>query len=292
MDRTKVILFGMTGFGNNALKTLLAQSFIETVAVFTPERIDMPFPYYACEELQVFALKAGVSLYEGLRLKDETTCSLIETLSPDMIVVGSFNQLIPRSVISIPRFGVINVHPSLLPRYRGATPTVWVLLNGEGETGVTVHFIEDERMDSGRIVAQDRLKIEPSDTDGILRFKLARLSERTLGKALSLVLTRDREMFPPQNEAEATCYPKRTLVDAEIRLNRPFKDIFNRIRAMSPYPGAYLKYNGRKCIVRTASLLDEDSSEDVCKVGDEEVVVKTLEGMAKFQVLNEKRSIG
>ena len=81
----------------------------------------------------------------------------IKKLSPDIIIVSSFNQIIPKPIISIPKLGVINIHPSLLPKYRGATPTVWALMNGEKETGVTIHFIEDERIDNGNIITQSRL---------------------------------------------------------------------------------------------------------------------------------------
>lgn len=285
MDKTKVLLFAMTGFGNNALKVLISQPFIKVIGVFTPKRQETPFPYYECEKLHDLVVNDGIALYEGLILRKESTYQLIKTLSPGLIVVSSFDQIIPETIISIPRLGVVNVHPSLLPKYRGRTPTVWALTNGEEETGVTVHFIEDKKIDRGRIIEQARLKIEPSDTDGTLRLKLAKLSEGVLAEALSLILIRGKETFPLQNESEATYYPKRTLNDAEINLGRPFRDIVNKIRAMSPYPGAYLRYNGKKYVVTGATLLNAKNPKDISKMEEEKLLVNTSEGIIKFQLI-------
>ncbi|MCL4492443.1 MAG: methionyl-tRNA formyltransferase, partial [Nitrospirae bacterium] len=236
MAKIKTLLFGMTGFGNSAFKVLIEHPSVELIGVFMPSRQIAPFPYYECEKLNDSATASGVALYEGLLLRDDGTYELINKLSPELMVVSSFNQIVPESIISLPGLGIINVHPSLLPEYRGATPTVWALANGEEKTGVTVHFIEDERLDNGRIIAQSALKIDPMDNDGTLRQKLAALSEIILTEALDRILSQDRELFPEQDESKATYYPKRSFKDAEIDIHRPFREILNKIRAMSPYP--------------------------------------------------------
>lgn len=287
MDKIRAILFGMTGFGNNALEVLLNHPSVATIAVFTPKREAGHFPYYQCEKLQDAVLRNRIALYEGLNFKDEKTYDLIKKLSPDIIIVSSFNQIIPKSIISIPKLGMINIHPSLLPKYRGATPTVWALMNCEKESGVTIHFIEDERIDNGCIITQSRLQIEPADTDGALRFKLAVLSENALIEALRLVLQNDKSKFLAQNESEATYYPKRSLIDAEIDINKPFNDIINIIRAMSPYPGAYLKHNGKKYPVKSVTLLPSKISDSTPKINSDEFIVSTLEGMIKFDLMKD-----
>jgi methionyl-tRNA formyltransferase len=283
LDKIRVLLFGMTGFGNSALKILVSYPRIELLGVLVPKKQDMPFPYYKCEKLQDSVTKIGVTFYEGLKLKEKKTIELIASICPDLIVVSSFNQIIPLAIISIPIVGVINIHPSLLPKYRGATPTVWALLNGEKKTGITVHFIEDERIDCGRIIAQAKLNIETPDTDGILRLKLAQLSESVLTDALNLIFTKDKKTFPLQNESEATYFPKRTLKDAEIDIHRPFKEIVNKIRAMSPYPGAYLTYNSMEYIVKSASLINKKTFKNL-PINNNEILVNTLEGVVKFQI--------
>lgn len=285
MDKIKVILFGMTGFGNNALKVLTGKPFIEVAGVLTPYREANPFPYYECEKIHDLAISLKIPLYEGLVFKEKKTIDFIRALEPDLIVIAGFNQIINKDIISTARYGVINVHPSLLPKYRGATPTVWALMNGEKETGVTVHFIEDERIDSGKIIAQSRLEIAPTDVDGTLRFRLAALSENTLAEALKLILKNDKNKFALQDESAATYYPKRSLKDAAIDINKPFNDIFNRIRAMTPYPGAYLQYNGKKYIVNGATLLNAKTCKNISWIECEEPVVDTLEGIVKFQLL-------
>ena len=216
MDKIKVILFAMTGFGNNAFKILKRQPFIELIGVVTPKRKETPFPYYKCRQIQDEAIDSGIALYEGLILKETKACELLRALSPDLIVVSTFRQIIPEDIISIPKLGIINIHPSLLPRYRGPTPTHWVLANREKQTGVTVHFIEDERIDSGRIIAQRRLDILSSDTEDILRKKLAVLSEKALVDALPLVMKEDRKTFVAQDEAEATYFPKPTVQGSRL----------------------------------------------------------------------------
>ena len=283
MDKIKVILFGMTGQGNNAFKVLRELSYIDLLCVFTPGRQDSPFPYYQCEKLQDLVQSTGIPLYEDLPFKGQSGFQVIRELNPDLIVVSTFNQIIPEAIIRMPKLGVVNVHPSLLPKYRGATPTVWTLANGEEETGVTVHFIESEKIDSGRIIMQHKLRIDDRDTDGMLRHKLASLSEKTLAAALDSLCVKGENVFQPQDEAEATYFPKRTINDAELNLNAPFKNIYNKTRAMTPHPGAYIIQDGQKYKVRDAVLVKAMDFRGGNSI-DGRIVVQTLEGMVQFSV--------
>lgn len=287
MDKIKVLLFGMTGFGNNALKVLKSSKLVELMGVFTPKRHATPFPYYDCEQLQDAVKKGNVPLYEGLVLKERTTLGIIESSSPDLIITSSFSQIMPRALISMPRLGVINIHPSLLPKYRGATPTVWVLMEGEKETGVTAHFIEDEQIDAGRIISHATLTIDPLDTDGTLRSKLAGLSEKVLEDAIFLVMTRGKMSFPLQDKSEATYYPKRTIKDAVIDVNKPFREIVNKIRAVTPHPGARLIHNNKIYFTRHAELSKEAIPCSNPGVNWKRLVFRTDEGCVSFQVTEE-----
>lgn len=278
----------MTGFGNNALNVLLKHPLVQPVAVFAPIREEAPFPYYVCGKLHDFARDNGIPVYEGLKLRDAKTAALIESLRPDLIVVCSFNQIIPPNIILMPKYGVINVHMSLLPKYRGATPTVWALMNGETETGVTVICIEDESVDSGRIVTQLKMKIDPGDNDGSLRLRLAQLSEDALCKALDGIFSLDKSLLPMQNECEATCFPKRTSKDGIVDLGRPLRDIQRTVRALTPYPGARLHYNGREYIVDSAFRA---ASEAVSEgLHEATITVKGADGPISFHVVKEVRN--
>jgi methionyl-tRNA formyltransferase len=280
LDKVRTLLLGMTGFGNSAAEALNQQENVDLIAILTGKRQERPFPYYPCEHLHEMALKNGIPVHEGLRIKEKPTFDFIHSLSPDLIVVSTFTQVITKAVIQIPKFGVINIHPSLLPRYRGPTPTAWSLLNGEEETGISIHFIEDETIDSGRLIVQSRMKILPEDTDGTLRHKLAELSRAALSRAIDRVLTTDHASFPPQDESLATVFRKRTIQDAEISADRPFKEIINRIRAMTPYPGAYVMHRNLKYPVASAEFIP--SADASRSPGDDYLDLATREGYVRF----------
>ena len=280
MGKVKTILFGMTGFGNSAVEALTEHDKTDLIAIFTSKRQERPFSYYPCDHLYKMVRDKGIPVYEGLRVKEVPNFELIRSLSPELIIVSTFNQIITKEIIQIPKYGVINIHPSLLPQYRGTTPTVWVLLNGEEETGVSTHFIVDETIDSGRIILQSRLNIMPADTDGTLRFRLAELSKMTLSGAINLVLTADPTSFSPQDESRATYFPKRTIQDAEINKDRPFKEILNLIRAMTPYPGAYLMHNNTKYLVKSADFISGNDTSDTLK--KDFIDLETKEGRVRF----------
>jgi methionyl-tRNA formyltransferase len=275
----------MTGFGNGAFHVLSKMRNVDLVAVFTPKRPAMSFPYFRCLHLaEVVSRHKGIQLFEGISVREEKTCEIIQKLCPDLMVVSTFNQILSKNILSIPKLGVINIHPSLLPKYRGPTPTVWVLMNGERETGVSAHFIEDERIDSGRIITRSKLKIHASDTDGTLRQRLASLSEKVLVEAIRLVFRKEKESFPKQLESGASYYPKRNSRDAEIDLQQPFGKIINQIKAMTPYPGAFLKYNGLEYFVRKASLVQNDKPPKGFHQSSNSLFFNILNGIVRFDV--------
>ncbi len=279
----------MTGFGNSAVEALSKHDKIDLIAVLTSKRQERPFPYYPCDHLYEMALGKGIPVYEGLSVKETPTFDLIQSLSPELIVISTFNQIITNAIIQIPKYGVINIHPSLLPHYRGTTPTVWAIMNGEEETGISIHFIEDETIDSGRIILQSRLKIMPKDTDGILRYRLAELSKTTLSRAIDMVLKTDRSSFPLQDESLATYFRKRTVKDAEINKDMLFKNILNLIRAMTPYPGARILQQGRWYIVRNASLMTETSSS---QSKESTMMIRNKYGWIRFEVQEDHKYAG
>lgn len=282
METIKVLLFGMTGMGNSAVETLSGLQSVELAGVFTPHREAGPFPYYKCEHIQDAAQRKGIPLFEGLRLRAREAQEAIARMAPDLIVVASYNQIIPREVIALPRIGVVNIHPSLLPEYRGATPTVWALINGEQETGVTAHFIESEEVDSGRIICQASLTISPDETDGALRRRLSDLSRAVIEEAVELVRQKGAQDFPTQDEALASWHPKRTERDAVLDLSRPVNEIRRRIRAMTPFPGARLQHEGRFLHVLDAVACGNDDA-----VEPNTIIAKTDDGVVKFTVAKE-----
>ncbi len=283
MDKLDVLLFGMTGFGNNAVNILETIDYIHLKGVLTNKKHVNQFPYYTCEKIHDLCSRKNINLYEGYSLKEKDTEDLINKIKPDLIFVSSFNQIIPSNIIAIPPYGVINLHPSLLPKYRGPTPVFWVLRNGEDETGITAHYIEDEGIDSGRIICQHRLAIDKSDNNGTLRIKLGDLVEKTLADALQRIISED-DLYVEQNETEASYNPKRTIDDAVIDVTYDVDVIQRIINAATPYPGALLKYKGTEFIVTAVEKISGSDCIDNSDQNKETICVKTDQYILKFNI--------
>jgi methionyl-tRNA formyltransferase len=162
---------------------------------------------------------------------------------PDLIVVVAYGKMLPQTVLTLPPYGCINVHASLLPKYRGAAPIQWAIAGGERETGVTIMYIS-ERMDAGDILLQKTIPIAADDTGGTLHDKLAGLGAGTLREALQL-LKGGQLIARPQNEAEATYAPLIKKEAGRIDWRQDADTIERRIRAFNPWPSAYTTLHGR-----------------------------------------------
>jgi methionyl-tRNA formyltransferase len=277
LDKIKVLLFGLTGQGNSAFNVLLRHPFINLIGVFTKKKIDTPYPYYSLKQLNRLVEEKKILIFEDFVLREENTIKKIIDLSPDLIVVSGFDQIIPNQIFTIPSLGVLNIHPSLLPKYRGADPIIQVLLNGESETGVTVYFIESELIDSGKIVLQEKLEIDSTDTGGSLRKKLDQLSEKVLKDALALVLERDKDSLTAQDEESMSYFPKLKSKNLEITLNQPMQKILNKVRALNPYPLARFTFKGVNYVVLEAAKSRESFTVQHWPVGEKELSVGTKE---------------
>ncbi len=167
----------------------------------------------------------------------------LQALKPDLLVVVAY-KLLPPEVLAIPKIGSLNLHASLLPKYRGAAPIHWAIINGEKETGCTV-FLLDEGMDTGKIIGQVKTPVGPLETTGDLYDRLkvtgADLLVRTIDQLADNTATTHI-----QEDAKATRAPKIHPDDAQIDFNRPADQVHNFIRGMSPFPGAWTRYDGRK----------------------------------------------
>ena len=187
------------------------------------------------------ALENNLPLYQPKRVRDrEFIDEVLKPLAPDALVVVAFGQILPKEVLDLPPIGCINLHPSLLPKLRGAAPIQRAIINGEVETGATVMFM-DEGEDTGDVILQDRMEIEVSDTAELLSQKLAelgaRLIQRVLGLAQSGTLPRHH-----QDDSKATHAPKLKKEDGLIDWNKSALEIHNLIRGTIPWPGAYTTF--------------------------------------------------
>lgn len=240
-----IVFFGMEGFGSYVFRYLLSAGANIGAVVGTPSDRAKTF-YIKDVPLAELAEKQGIPYYEPEDLEDKSFIDTLRNKAPDVILVATFDKIFSEELLRLPKTAVFNVHPSLLPDFRGATPITWIIMRGNNTAGVTVHVME-KRIDSGAVVCWKRIRIDPYDNDASLRRKLAHAS----GSCFLTLLKKIRKgalTYIPQ-EGGGAYYPKRTTKNAEIDWTLPAKAIFNLVRAMNPYPLAYTYAAGEKITI-------------------------------------------
>jgi methionyl-tRNA formyltransferase len=187
---------------------------------------------------KALALDRGIPIHQPAKVRAEAAIETVRSLAPEAIVVVAYGQIIPTAILDIPKLGTINVHGSLLPRYRGAAPIQWAIARGETKTGVTT-MLMDAGLDTGPILMQRSIEIGEEDTGGSLERKLAALGAELLLETLSK--WERGELTPlPQDDAEATLAPRIKKEEALLDWNRPAREIHLRVRAFDPWPVAFV----------------------------------------------------
>jgi methionyl-tRNA formyltransferase len=243
------------GSGEIGVPTLegLAQAH-EVCAVFTrPDRPagrgQRPQP----TPIKEAALKLGLPLYQPESVKLPESLELIRGLEPELIVVAAYGEILSKELLSIPKRGAINLHASLLPKYRGAAPIQWAIIRGEKETGITT-FLMDEGMDTGEILVQRAIPIEEEDTAGSLYAKLAQLGAEVMLATLE-GLERGTLKPQPQDHSQATYAPKIKKEMGQLDWAKPSRELFNLIRGLNPDPGAFTFFRGKRLKVHRSRVI-------------------------------------
>jgi methionyl-tRNA formyltransferase len=180
---------------------------------------------------------------QPVNLKAPEFINALKSLNADLQIVVAFRML-PEIVWKMPKLGTFNLHASLLPKYRGAAPINWAIINGEKETGVTTFFLQHQ-IDTGNIILQEKIKIEPNDTAGTLHDKLMNLGAEIVVKTVQLIEARNYKT-QPQNEQLACDAPKIFKNDCKINWNKSTEEIYNFIRGLSPYPTAWTSIKNKE----------------------------------------------
>lgn len=184
-----------------------------------------------------FGLDNDIEVIQPKRMKDEEVIDKIKEVNPDLIVVVAYGKILPKEIIDIPKYGIINVHSSLLPKYRGASPIHSAILNGDKESGVSIMYIE-EGLDSGDVILKETCEITEDDTLGTLHDRLKELGAIGLEKALKLIEVGEVKA-EKQDDSKATFVKPITKEQVKIDWNNTKEVIFNQIRGLNPFPGAY-----------------------------------------------------
>jgi methionyl-tRNA formyltransferase len=239
----KIIFMGTPEFSLPCLK-YLDQSHQLLAVVTQPDQPKGRGKKLAPSPVKQYALEHGLRIVQPQRLKEQSFLELLDDLKPDLIVVVAYGQILPKSVLEFPRYGCLNVHASLLPKYRGAAPIHRAVMAGEKETGITTMWM-DQGLDTGDMCLQRSLIIAPDDTTGIVHDKLASLGAKVLEDSLNLI-ERGELIRIPQDDSLASYAEKLSKEDERIDWNQSAREIYNRVRGMSPWPGTYTYHSGKR----------------------------------------------
>ena len=235
----RVVFLGTPEFAIPSLKALASEH--ELVAVFTqPDRPKGRGRQVAESPVKTAASILGVPIYQPERIRRPESIELLRNLGAEIMVVVGYGQIIPQSIIDLPEHGILNVHASLLPKYRGAAPIQWAIANGETETGATIMQI-DAGLDTGDMLLKAKTEIGADETAPELSARLAPLGAELLLDAIRLI-AQGKAQREKQNDTEATLAPVLKKEDGLIDWSSSAPQIYNRLRGFTPWPGAYTSF--------------------------------------------------
>jgi len=253
----RVIFFGTPEFAVPTLETLLARHQLALV-VTQPDRPSGRGQQVHASPVKQRAAAAGLPVLQPARLRDPEWPSRLAEAKAEVAVVVAFGQILPQAVLDAPTRGSINVHASLLPRYRGAGPIAWAIIRGETETGITT-FKMDAGMDTGDILLQEATSIRPEETAGELAGRLAQIGAQVLARTLDALdaLTPQR-----QDATAATLAPRLKKEDGWLRLDEPARALVNRVRGCNPWPGAALMTPAGRLLIWRAAVAPATTTDE------------------------------
>ena len=262
----KTVFMGTPEFSAVVLKYLCDAGFVPSAAVTTP---DKPAGRgYGLKESSVkrFATDRNIPVLQPERLSDEGFLKDLRNIEPDIIIVVAYGKLLPETILKLPRYGCINAHASVLPKYRGAAPMQRAIMNCETETGVTIMKME-KGLDTGDIIHVLKTPITDSDTLESVHDRLAVLSGKALTEVLDM-FSNGTAVFTPQNPSLATYAEKIGKEDEAIDFSEDALKIGAKIRALTPFPYAYFVFNNKKIKVTSAEPVESDFTGIPGKVTD------------------------
>lgn len=239
------------------------------------------------------ALEFGIEVYQPDNVNSKESLEKIKKLSPDLIVVAAFGQILKKELLDIPKYGCINIHASLLPKYRGAAPINWAIINGEKETGITIMEME-EGLDTGPIMKKRSIPILPEDNSGTIHDKLALLGGELILETIDDI-SKGRAIKTPQDHSKSTYAPMIYRDTGKINWNDTGTNIKNLVRGVNPWPGAYTIYEGQTMKIFNLALISgrkEGKAGQIVKVSQEGIYVNTGDNTAiikELQFPNKRR---
>jgi methionyl-tRNA formyltransferase len=237
----KIIFMGTPEFAIPSLKAIYKSKHQLLAAVTTPDKERGRGQKITFTAVKQFAVENNISVYQPEKLKgNQEFVEQMKALQPDLFVVVAF-RILPKEIFEIPKFGSFNVHASLLPKYRGAAPIQWAIINGEKETGLTT-FKLAEKVDTGNIYLQEKVPIYPEDNFGTLHYRLSELGADVVLRTIEMIESGNYQKLQ-QDDSLASPAPKITKEICKIDWNKSAEEIHNLVRGLSPYPAAFFTFN-------------------------------------------------
>lgn len=259
MSTYGIIFMGTADFSVPALKALHENRYDVRAVVTQPDRPKGRGRRLVPPPVKEVASALGYPVLQPPMIKEPGFIEKIIALDPDLFVVVAYGRILPGSFLSIPHLGAINIHPSLLPKYRGPAPVQWAIINGEEETGVTTMWM-DEGMDTGELLLSSKIPIRQDDTSGSLSHRLAEVGAQLLIETLIKLRSGDL-VGDSQDKSGATYAPLLKKKDGCIDWSRDTKSLYAFIRGMTPWPGAFTFLSGKRLKVLKAKEIDKRTKE-------------------------------
>jgi len=287
----RIVFMGTPEFAIPSLRVLLEHSYSIASVVTAPDKPQGRGQKVASSPVKEFALQRGLPVLQPERLKSPEFAQAIARLQPDLIIVVAF-KILPPEVFRIPRLGSFNLHASLLPKYRGAAPINWAIMEGEEETGVTTFFLQ-ETVDTGSLLLQARVRIGKDETAGELHDRLSDLGAQVVLQTVRMI---ELGNVQPQlqDESAATMAPKLFREHCSIDWSKSSQEIHNFVRGLSPSPCAWTTHQGKVLRVYRTSLLESStvvvSSEPgrITDVRPDRALVGTMNGMIALEEVQQE----
>lgn len=285
----RVVFMGTPDFSVGTLKALAAAGHEIVGVVSQPDKPKGRGKNLQPTPVKEAAMELGLPVYQPKKVRDPEFLEVLKELNPEVIVVVAFGQLIPKAILELAPYGCINVHASLLPKYRGAAPIQWAVIDGEEETGVTIMRM-DEGLDTGDMISKVTVPVFADETGGSLFDKLSEAGAKLLVETLPS-LEDGTAVFEKQPEESPTAYAgmiKKSMGDLDW--TRPAEELERLIRGLNPWPSAYTKMDGKTLKIWKAQVLEEEREEDhmpgtILLTEQQEFMVQTGKGILKITEL-------
>jgi methionyl-tRNA formyltransferase len=272
-----VVFCGTPRFAVPSLKHLLEQQDFEIAGVFTqPDRPRGRGQQISYSPVKEIALTEKIPVFQPVKVRAPEVEEQLRGLAPEVIVIIAYGQIIPARLLGIPKHGWINLHASLLPKYRGAAPINWAIVNGETRTGLTTMHI-DAGMDTGEMLLQEELAIGVDETAPELAARLAEAGAPLMLKTLR-GLVAGTVVGRAQNHAAASLAPPLKREDGSIEWTRPAQEIYDRMRGFAPWPGAYTEFRGQTCHLKGSPVSNEKAEAAAGTIVAERATVRVVCG--------------